>query len=128
MKLFKYFTYSEIKDICIKLEKAGCEYRHPKTDFMDAIGADNVNKLLKMGWIKDSKPLEQYWIDYRQPCFEYGIGLRRMSHFTTNSFWLWFKIYFIQYYTIKYTITRFFERIGLRQKDRYAEEFYAVES
>lgn len=128
MKLFKYFTWSELKDICIKLEKAGCEYRHPRTDFMDAIGADNVNKLLWSGLIKDSKPLEQYWIDYRQPCFEYGIWLRRISHFVTNSFWVWFKIYVIQFYTIKWSIIRFFERIGLKEKDTYAEDFYSVES
>lgn len=128
MKLFKYFTWSEIKEICKKLDKKGCEFRHPKVDFVEAVGQDTVNKLYILGFIKDSKPLEQYWIDYRQPCFEYGIWLRRISHFVTNSFWVWFKIYVIQFYTIKWSIIRFFERIGLREKDTYAEDFYAVES
>ena len=52
MKIFKYFTWSEIKDICKRLES--CEFRHPKDDFNKAIGELNVMKLVDIGFLKDS--------------------------------------------------------------------------
>ena len=98
MKLFKYFTWSEIKEICKKLDKKGCEFRHPKVDFVEAVGQDTVNKLYVLGFINDSKPLDAYWIDYRQPCYEYGKMFRRIANYVNTSFWLWLKIYVLNLY------------------------------
>ena len=88
MKLFKYFTWSEIKDICKKLDKKGCEFRHPKVDFIEAVGQDTVNKLYVLGFINDSKPLDAYWIDYRQPCYEYGKMFRSIANYVNTPFWI----------------------------------------
>ena len=101
MKLFKYFTWSEIKDICQKLEKKGCEFRHPKEDFVNAVGQDTVNKLYILGFINDSKPLDAYWIDYRQPCYEYGKLFRKIANYVNTPKWLWFKVYVLQLWRVK---------------------------
>ena len=98
MKLFKYFTWSEIKDICKKLDKKGCEFRHPKVDFVEAVGQDTVNKLYVLGFINDSKPLDAYWIDYRQPCYEYGKLFCKIANYVNTPKWLWFKIYVLNVY------------------------------
>ena len=54
MKFFKYFTYKELKDICQKLDKKGCYFRHPQEDFIEILGHETVNKLLDAGCIKYS--------------------------------------------------------------------------
>ena len=128
MKLFKYFTWAEIKEICLKLEKSGCYYRHPKQDFIEILGQKTVDEMFLLGFIKNSPKLKAYWIDYYHPCYEYGNFFRKIYNFVTTPFWLWFKIYFLQYYTIKYAIKRFTNKIGITKPDTYAKDFYAVES
>jgi len=71
--------YSEIKEICLKLEKECCYFCHPKSDFVKVLGQDTVDDLLKRGWIKDSPKLEAYWIDYRESCYVFGILFRKIS-------------------------------------------------
>jgi hypothetical protein len=99
MKLFRYFTWPEIKDICKKLES--CEFRHPKEDFNKAIGELNVMKLVDIGFLKDSPKLEAYWIDYYHPCYEYGKLFRSIANYVNTPFWLWVKIYVLQLWRVK---------------------------
>ena len=104
MKLFKYFTWSEIKEICKKLDKKGCEFRHPKVDFVEAIGELNVMKLVDIGFLKDS-PRKTYpgtdipWKgDFYESCYEYGKMFRRIANYVNTPFWLWLKIYVLNLY------------------------------
>lgn len=98
MKLFKYFTYKELKDICQKLEKNGCYYRHPKSDFVKHLGKETVENLLKSKCIKNSKRLDAYWIDYYEECYEYCNLFRKVYNYFTTPFWLWLKIYVLNVY------------------------------
>lgn len=118
MKLFKYFTWSEIKELCKNLK--GCEFRHPKEDFVRAIGQDTVNKLVEIGFIKNSKPLQAYWIDYRQPCYEYGKILRGIANYANTPFWLWLKVYVLQLWRIQHM----WQRIRIACGHRYAWQEY----
>ena len=93
--------YSEIKEICLKLEKECCYFCHPKSDFVKVLGQDTVDDLLKRGWIKDSPKLEAYWIDYHERCYEFGTLFRKMFNFIVNRKWMWFKIYVLQLWRVQ---------------------------
>ena len=104
MKLFKYFTWSEIKEICKKLDKKGCEFRHPKVDFVEAIGELNVMKLVDIGFLKDS-PRKTYpgtdipWKgDFYESCYEFGTLFRKLYNFVTVPFGLWLRCYVFQFW------------------------------
>jgi len=118
MKLFRYFTWSEIKDICKKLES--CEFRHPKEDFNKAIGELNVMKLVDIGFLKDSPKLEAYWIDYYHPCYEYGKLFRSIANYVNTPFWLWVKIYVLQLWRVKC----WWQRIRIACGHHYAWQEY----
>ena len=98
MKFYKYFIIKELKEVCNTLENNRCYYRHPKSDFFRYLGKDNVEKLLKLGFIKDSPKLEAYWIDYHEPCYEYTKKFTMIYDWYTTPL----KLY-IKYYVLRYT-------------------------
>ena len=100
MKIFKYFSYKEIKDICYKLNNNNCYYRHPQQNFVDTLGQDVVDKLVKMKYLKHSPSTKSWW-DYTNDCYEYSNKFRRLFDFIVTPFWLWFKIYVMHIYTFK---------------------------
>ena len=104
MKFFKYFTYSELKDIYLKLENDHCYFRHPKNDFIKSLGQETVNKLLETGCLKDS-PRKTYpgtdipWEgDFYDSCYEFGTLFRKLYNFVTVPFGLWLKCYVFQFW------------------------------
>ncbi len=101
MKIFKYFTWSEIKEICIRLDKEHCYFRNPKKNFVKILGEDTTNRLVKMGWLKDS-PYIPNCHDYTEPCYEYGIFFRKLYNYHVNKFGIWLKCYVFQIWRLKY--------------------------
>ena len=107
------FTFKEIKEICKKLEDKRCFYRHPQSDFIDILGQDVVNKLLEIGWIKNSDPKTypgtniRYLWDYSVPCYEYSNTFRRIYNYYTTPFWLWLKIDVLHLYWFVHKWQRF---------------------
>ena len=101
MKLFKYFTYSEIKEISKKLENNCCHFRHPKSDFVKYLGQETVDKLIEIGFLKDSPSTGEHW-DYKEDCYEFTKKLRLIYNFIITPFWLWMKIYVFHWYIIKH--------------------------
>ena len=93
--------YKEIKEICFKLEKNGCYFRHPKKDFINILGQETVDEMLRLGYLKDSPKLKAYWIDYNDSCYEYGKLFRKMYNFIVNPKWLWFKVYVLQLWRVR---------------------------
>jgi len=101
MKLFKYFTYSEIKEISKKLESNSCYFRHPKSDFVKYLGQETVDKLVEIGFLKDSPHIE-FAQDYSEDCYEFTKKFRRIYNFIITPFWLWVKLYVFHWYIIKH--------------------------
>ena len=101
MKLFKHFTYSEMKEICNKLEHEFCYFRHPQTDFINYLGKETVDKLIDINFLKDSPSTEASW-DYKEDCYEFTKKFRRIFNFMTTPFWLWMKIYVFHWYIVKH--------------------------
>ena len=97
MKFFKYFTYSELKDICLKLEKKNCYYRHPQSDFIEILGHETVDKLINGKCIKDSPLSGKPW-DYTYPCYEFCPKFKKVFNYLSSPFWLWFRIYILHTY------------------------------
>ena len=91
MKLFKHFTYSEIKEISKKLESNSCYFRHPET----------VDKLVEIGFLKDSPSTCEHW-DYKEDCYEFTKKFRRIYNFIITPFWLWMKLYVFHWYIFKH--------------------------
>ena len=54
MKLFKHFTYSEMKEICNKLDDKNCYYRHRQSDFIRHLSKETVDKLVELKFLKNS--------------------------------------------------------------------------
>jgi len=108
MKFFKYFTYKELKDICLKLDENRCYYRHPQEDFIEVLGQDIVNKLIDARCIKDSPHItypgtDIPWNgDYYKDCYEFSKKFKRVFNYLGSPFWLWFKIYILHIYWFKY--------------------------
>jgi len=97
MKLFKYFTYSELKLVCELLEKKSCYFRNTKKRFNECLGEPLVDLLLKGGCIKESPTTGQSW-DYTEDCYEFTKKFRRVYNFMATPFWLWVKIYVLNFY------------------------------
>lgn len=97
MKLFKYFTYSELKLACKLLEKKNCYFRNTQKRFNECLGEPLVNLLLKSGCIKESPTTGQSW-DYKEDCYEFTTKFRRVYNFMVTPFWLWVKIYVLNFY------------------------------
>lgn len=97
MKLFKYFTYSEIKEISKKLENNSCYFRRPKEDFVKYLGQETVDKLVDIKFLKDSPSSGKSW-DYKRDCYEFTKKFRRVYNFMATPFWLWVKIYVLNFY------------------------------
>lgn len=129
MKLFKYFSYSEIKEICTKLNNDNCHFRHPKRDFTKCLGEDKVSKLVKMGWLKDS-PFIENCHDYYEPCYEFSTFFRKVSNFMTNGFKNWLYYYVFQIWRLKYIKDNLIYKLTGKRPGYYgyAESFYEVES
>ena len=101
MKLFKYFTYSEMKEICNKLEDKNCYYRHPQSDFIRHLGKETVYKLVELKFLIDSPSTGKHW-DYKEDCYEFTKKFRRVYNFMATPFWLWVKIYVLNFYWFKH--------------------------
>ena len=76
MKFFKYFTYNELKDIYLKLEKDHCYFRHPKNDFVKTLGQETVDKLLETGCLKDSPRKTDRFLGCARGCSRVHIWLK----------------------------------------------------
>ena len=107
------FTFKKIKEICKKLNSKSCHYRHPQRDFIDILGWETVDKLLKIGWLKYSAPktypgtnIRCIW-DYSVPCYEYSNTFRRIYNYYTTPFWLWLKIDVLHFYWFAHKWQRF---------------------
>ena len=101
MKLFKYFTYKELKEICNKLDDTRCHYRHPQSDFIKYLGNETVNKLISVNFLKDSLLSGMPW-DYSVPCYEFSNKFKIVFNYLTTPFWLWFKIYILRIYWFRH--------------------------
>ena len=101
MKLFKYFTYSEMKEICNKLENKFCYYRHPQSCFIRHLGKETVDKLIDIKYLKVSPSTGASW-DYKEDCYEYTKKFKNISSFITLPFFIWFKIYILKFYRLKH--------------------------
>lgn len=97
MKFFKYFSYSELKLTCKLLEKEQCYFRNPRKRFNECLGEPLVDLLLKGGYIKESPTTGQPW-DYKEDCYEFTNKFRRVYNFMATPFWLWIKIYVLNFY------------------------------
>lgn len=97
MKFFKYFSYSELKLVCELLEKKHCYFRNTQKRFNEDLGEYLVDLLLKGGCIKESPITGQSW-DYKEDCYEFTKSFRRVYNFMTTPFWLWVKIYVLNFY------------------------------
>lgn len=95
MKIFKEFSYKEAKEICKNLDDKNCYFRHPQQNFIDILGKDTVDILLKKGWLKDSPSTHEPW-DYQSDCYKFSEFFRKLFAFTTNSFGDWLKYYVIR--------------------------------
>ena len=91
MKLFKYFNYSEMKEICNKLEDKNCYY----------LGKETVYKLVELKFLIDSPSTGKHW-DYKEDCYEFTKKFRRVYNFMATPFWLWVKIYVLNFYWFKH--------------------------
>ena len=94
-------NYKKIKEICNRLERANCYFRHPKTDFIKVLGQERVDEMLSHGWLKNSPQLAQAWADFSEPCYEFGNLFRRVFNFFVTPKWLWFKVYVLQFWRVK---------------------------
>lgn len=96
------FTIKEIKEICNKLNKENCYFRCPQKDFIKILGQTNVDRLIKIGWLKNSPKLTNIKSDYSEPCYEFGMLFRRIFNYLTTPFSLWLKYYVFQFWRFKY--------------------------
>lgn len=96
MKLYKYFSHKEMKEICNALNDNMCYYRYPKSHFIKVLGEDIFNKLVEMKYLLDSPKLDYYW-DYKVPCCEYSIKFRRIFNWYTTPFKFYIKYYVFNY-------------------------------
>ncbi len=106
MKFFKYFSYSELKLICKQLEKESCYYRAPKRRFTECFDKEAnkcplIENLVDGGCLKDSPSTGQHW-DYNEDCYEFTKKFKRVYNFMTCPFWLWIKIYVLNFYWFKH--------------------------
>lgn len=106
MKLFKYFTYSEMKEICNKLEDKNCYYRHPQSAFIRHLSKETVDKLINIKFLKDSLSTGNHW-DYNEDCYEFTKKFRRVYNFMVTPFWLWVKIYVLNFYWFEHKWQQF---------------------
>ena len=129
MKIFKYFTWSEIKDICIKLDNENCYFRHPKHDFVKCLGEDTVSKLVDMGWLKDSPYIDNCH-DYSEPCYEFSTFFRKISNYIVNGLKNWLYYYVFQLWRVKYIKDNIIYKLTKKRPDYYdyGESFYVVEN
>lgn len=118
MKIFKYFTWSEIKEICIKLDKDHCYFRNPKRDFIKCLGEDDVNKFVMMGWLKDSPHINKC-SDYSESCYEFGIFFRKLYNYMTNTFGNWLYYYVFQFWKLKYIKDSLVYKVTGKRPDYY---------
>ena len=56
-----------------------------------------IEKLIDGGCLKDSPSTGQHW-DYKEDCYEFTKKFRRVYNFTVTPFWLWVKIYVLNFY------------------------------
>ena len=96
MKLHKYFSHKEMKEICNALNANMCYYRYPKSHFIKVLGEDTFNKLVEMKYLLDSPKLDYYW-DYKVPCCEFSTKFRRIFNWYTTPFKLYIKYYVFNY-------------------------------
>ena len=101
MKLFKYFNYSDIKEISKKLENNCCYFRHPKSDFVKYLDHETVDKLVEIGFLKDSPHIE-FVQDYSEDCYEFTKKFRRIYNFIITPFWLWMKLYVFHWHIVEH--------------------------
>ena len=106
MKLFKHFTYSEIKEISNKLESKNCYFRHPKEDFVKYLGQETVNKLVDIKFLKDSPHIE-FVQDYSEDCYEFTKKFKRIYNFIITPFFIWVKFYVLKFGWFKYKWQQF---------------------
>lgn len=90
MKIFKYFTYLEIKEISKKLYNNSCYFRHPKSDLVKYLGQETIDKLVEIGFLKDSPSTGKHW-DYKEDCYEFTRKFKNIFSFIILPFWIWFK-------------------------------------
>lgn len=106
MKFFKHFSYSELKLTCELLDKKNCYYRQPQKHFIECLGDYLVNLLLDSGAIKESKSTGEPW-DFKEDCYEFTEKFRRVYNFMSVPFWIWFKIYVLNFYWFKHKWEQF---------------------
>ena len=106
MKFFKYFSYSELKLVCELLEKKHCYFRNTQKRFNEGLGEPLVELLLDGGCIKESPTSGQHW-DYNEDCYEFTNMFRRVYNFMANPFWIWFKIYVLNFYWFEHKWQQF---------------------
>ena len=112
-------TYSELKQICNKLENNNVYYRHPKSSFVKVLGEDTVQKLSKIKFLKDSPHIENVH-DYNEDCFAYSSIFKLIFNFITTPFWLWIKIYVFQYYAVR----RYWQKLRIKFGHHYTWQDY----
>lgn len=95
MKLFKHFTYSEMKEICNKLDDKNCHYRHPQSDFIRYLSKETVDKLIDIKFLKNSPSTGKHW-DYKEDCYEFTKKFKQIYNFITIPFFVYFKIYILK--------------------------------
>ena len=101
MKLFKHFTYSEMKEICNKLNKEFCYFRSTQSNFIKYLGNETVDKLVDIKFLKNSPSTYEHW-DYKEDCYEFTKKFRHIFNFITLPFFVWFKIYILKFYWFKH--------------------------
>lgn len=106
MKFFKHCSYSELKLTCELLDKKNCYYRQPQKHFIECLGQYLVDLLLDGGAIKESKSTGQPW-DFKEDCYEFTEKFRRVYNFMSVPFWIWFKIYVLNFYWFKHKWEQF---------------------
>ena len=60
-----------MKEICNELEDKNCYFRHPKEDFVKYLDQETVDKLIEIGFLKNSPSSGKLW-DYKRDCYEYS--------------------------------------------------------
>lgn len=111
------FTIKEIKEICNKLNKENCYFRHPQEDFIKILGQTDVDRLIKIGWLKNSPKLTNIKSDYYKPCYEFGMLFRRIFNYLTTPFWTWLSIYVFQFFMIKIYWQKFMIKVFNKHYD-----------
>lgn len=100
-----------MREICKKIRFNSCFCRHPKEDFVRALGEDTVKKLMDLGYLKLSAKRPEIHDYYQDEILQFSNKFRRIFDYHAWPLKSWLKINVLHYYEIKWWITKKYNMI-----------------